>query len=139
MRIAVTYEDGHVIQHFGHTSQFKIYDINADQILASQVVDTNGVGHGSLAGFLKDESVDLLICGGIGGGAQNALMDAGILFKGGVAGSADQAVLAYMNGTLDYNPNVHCDHHDHAHGESCGHHHENGGCGQHGHSCGHHH
>lgn len=96
MRIAVTYEDGHVFQHFGHTSQFKIYDINADQILASQVVDTNGVGHGSLAGFLKDESVDLLICGGgIGGGAQNALMDAGILFKGGVAGSADQLYEKY--------------------------------------------
>ena len=80
MRIAVTYEDGHVFQHFGHTSQFKIYDVNADQILASQVVDTNGVGHGSLAGFLKDESVDLLICGGIGGGAPKGPMGARVPF-----------------------------------------------------------
>lgn len=143
MRIAVTYENGQVFQHFGHTHQFKIYDVDADRILAEQIVDVEGEGHGALGGFLKNLGVNLLICGGIGGGAQNALMNAGILFCGGVVGEADAAVRAYMNGTLDYDPNVHCDHHDHGEGHTCGHHHgENHRCGhQHdeSHHCGHHH
>ena len=68
MKIAVTYENGQVFQHFGHTAQFKLYDVENGAIASSQVVDTNGSGHGALAGFLKDHQVDALICGGIGGG-----------------------------------------------------------------------
>ena len=78
MRIAVTYESGKVFQHFGHTERFKIYDIEEGKIMGEQVVDTNGSGHGALAGFLADLKVDSLICGGIGGGAQMALAQAGI-------------------------------------------------------------
>lgn len=140
MRIALTYADGQVFQHFGHTRQFKIYDINADQILAEQIVDVEGEGHGALGGFLKNLDVDVLICGGIGAGAQNALMEAGILFRGGVAGDADAVIRAYMDGTLDYDPNVQCNHHGEGH--TCGHHHGEGHtCGHHhgeGHTCGHH-
>lgn len=140
MRIALTYADGQVFQHFGHTKQFKIYDINADQILAEQIVDVEGEGHGALGGFLKNLDVDVLICGGIGAGAQNALMEAGILFRGGVAGDADAVIRAYMDGTLDYDPNVQCNHHGEGH--TCGHHHGEGHtCGHHhgeGHTCGHH-
>ena len=74
--------------------------------------------------------VDTLICGGIGGGAQAALAEAGIKLYGGVSGDADAAVSALLSGNLGYDPNVHCDHHDHAHGEdghTCGDH----GCGKH--------
>ena len=78
MRIAVTFENGEVFQHFGHTEQFKVYDVENGQITKEQVVDTNGNGHGALAGFLTDMSVDALLCGGIGMGAKNALADAGI-------------------------------------------------------------
>ncbi len=133
MRIAVTYENGNVFGHFGHTEQFKIYDVENNQVTSSEVVDTEGSGHGALAGFLKNLNVDTLICGGIGGGAQNALTEAGIRLFGGVAGSADEAVKALLEGTLDYNANVTCSHHDHEHGEghTCGSH----GCGE-GHSCG---
>ena len=124
MKIAVTYENGMVFQHFGHTQQFKIYDIQDSRVVSFKIVDTNGSGHGALAGFLKEQGVDVLICGGIGGGAQNALTDAGIKFFGGVQGSADQAVVAYVCGTLSYNPDAKCDHHDHGHGEghTCGEH-----------------
>ena len=73
MKIAVTYENGQVFQHFGHTAQFKLYDVENGTVASSQVVDTNGSGHGALAGFLKDRQVDALICGGIGGGAQMAV------------------------------------------------------------------
>ncbi len=135
MRIAVTYDNGQIFQHFGHTSQFKVYDVEGGKIVNEQVVDTNGSGHGALAGLLADVKADMLICGGIGGGAQMALAEAGIRLYGGVAGEADAAVAAFLKGELEYNPDVRCSHHDHgqhAHG-SCG---ENKhGCGGHGGSC----
>ncbi len=124
MKIAVTFENGNVFQHFGHTEKFKLYTVEDEKIVNLQIVDTNGSGHGALSGFLKDNGVDVLICGGIGAGAQNALTEAGIKFFGGVQGSADGAVMAYLQGKLTYNPDVHCDHHDHEHGEghTCGEH-----------------
>ncbi len=96
MRIAVTYENGEIFQHFGHTEQFKLYDIENSQVVRSQIVDTNGQGHGALAGFLTEAGADVLICGGIGGGAQSALATAGIKLYGGVFGAADEAVEAYL-------------------------------------------
>ena len=132
MRIAVTYENGQIFQHFGHTETFKVYDIEDGKVVASEVVDTNGSGHGALAGVLSALNADVLICGGIGGGAQMALVAAGIQLYGGVSGDADQAVEAYIAGNLAFNPNVQCNHH----GE---HHHHDGNCGEHGcggHNCG---
>ena len=131
MRVAVTYENGEIFQHFGHTEQFKVYDVEDGRILSSEVVDTNGSGHGALAGVLKALKVDALICGGIGGGAQMALAEAGIKLYGGVSGSADAAARALAEGKLDFNPAVRCDHHaPHGEGHSCGSH----GCGSH--TCG---
>ena len=102
MKIAVTYQNGMIFQHFGRTEQFKIYDVEDGVVVGSRVVDTNGQGHGALAGFLAEEQVDVLICGGIGGGAQMALAEAGIRLCGGVSGLADMAVSAYLGGTLAY-------------------------------------
>ena len=122
MRIAVTYENGEIFQHFGHSEQFKLYDAENGTITGEQIVDTNGSGHGALAGFLQAAKVDALICGGIGMGAQMALADAGIRLYAGVQGSADEAAKALAAGTLDYNPNARCDHHEHHDGD-CGHDH----------------
>ena len=132
MRIAVTYENGQIFQHFGHTEQFKVYDVEDGKIVAAEVVDTNGSGHGALAGVLGALNVDALICGGIGGGARMALDAAGIQLYGGVSGDADGAVEALIAGNLEFNPNVQCNHHGehHTHGGNCGEH----GCG--GHHCG---
>ena len=130
MRIAVTYENGNIFQHFGHTQWFKIYDVEDGKILASEIVDTNGSGHGALAGVLTALRADALICGGIGGGAQMALAAAGIRLYGGVSGNADAAVEAFISGDLTYNPNVKCSHHGghpHEAGHNCGNH----GCGSH--------
>lgn len=132
MKIAVTYENGQVFQHFGHTERFKLYDTDGSNILSEEIVSTNGSGHGALAAMLRNLNVDVLICGGIGGGAKAALADAGIKLYGGVSGFCDAAVQALLAGTLGYDPDVTCSHHDHEHGESghtCGEH----GCG--GHSC----
>ena len=137
MRIAVTYENDNIFQHFGHTAQFKIYDVEDGKILKAEVVDTNGSGHGALAGFLVMQRADVVICGGIGGGAQTALARMGIKLYGGCVGNCDNAVLALLEGKLEFNPDVRCSHHDHEHGEgehTCGDH----GCGGHGegHTCG---
>lgn len=134
MKIATTYENGQIFQHFGHTEQFKIYNVKDEKIVSSEVVDTNGSGHGALADFLSALNVDVLICGGIGGGAQMALTQAGIKLFGGVQGDADRAVESFIAGVLAYDPNAKCEHHDHHHGEGhvCGNH----GCGSH--NCGNH-
>ena len=127
MKIAVTYENGEIFQHFGHTRSFKLYQVDDAKITDTKIVDTNGQGHGALASLLQVLNVDVLICGGIGGGAQMALIQAGIKLYGGVSGDADAAVKAFLANNLEYNPNVRCDHHDHNHdsAHSCGSH----GCG----------
>ncbi len=135
MKIAVTYDNGMIFQHFGHTEQFKVYTVEDNQITDTEIVSSGGNGHGALAGLLSGQQIDVLICGGIGGGAQNALASCGIRLYGGVSGEADQAVDAFLAGKLDYDPHVHCDHHSH-HGEghSCGE--QTHGCGGNGHgSC----
>ena len=129
MKIAVTYEDGKVFQHFGHTETFRFYTVTDGTIVSAETVPVVGSGHSALAGFLLRNGVDTLICGGIGAGAKAALAEAGIRLYGGVTGNADAAVSALLNGTLDYQPDVACSHHEHAHSHT-------EGCG--GHECGHH-
>lgn len=129
MRIAVTYENGNVFQHFGHTEHFKVYDVENGEITVATTIDTNGNGHGALADMLKKGNVDTLICGGIGAGAKRMLAEVGIALYGGVSGSADEAVADLLAKNLNYNSEVECNHH---HG-SCGEH--DGDCGhQHGHN-----
>ena len=126
MKLAVTYEDGKVFQHFGHTETFKLYRVEDGQIVATELLASNGTGHGALAELLKRHDIDVLICGGIGGGAQAALAEQGIELCAGAQGSADEAVAAYLRGEL-INTGANCDHH---HGEehACG----SQGCGEHG-------
>lgn len=137
MRIAATYDNGEIFQHFGHTEEFKVYEVEDGRVVSSEVIGSNGSGHGALAGLLAGKGIDVLICGGIGGGAQAALEQQGIELCAGASGSADEAVEAYLRGEL-VNSGANCDHHgeghtcgDHEEG-SCGHG-EDGGCGE---SCG---
>ena len=127
MKIAVTYENGQVFQHFGHTEFFKVYEVEEGKVVSAEVVDTNGSGHGALAGVLVELCVDTLICGGIGGGAQMALAEAGIELCAGATGNVDKAVSSYLAGTL-VNTGSNCNHHHHEDRHTCGDH----GCGDHG-------
>lgn len=131
MNIAVTYENGNVYGHFGHTAAFKIYEVENGAVKSAQVVPTMGSGHGALADFLAAHGVDCLICGGIGPGAQIALAQAGIRLYAGCTGNADERVAELLSGTLVFAQGATCDHH---HGEEhhCGDH----GCGDHDHHCG---
>ena len=112
MRIAVTYENGEVFQHFGRTENFKIYEVENNKIVNSQVMGSNGIGHGALAGLLSGNQIDVLICGGIGGGAQVALANAGITLCSGASGDTDKAVEAYLRGELT-SAGATCSHHSH--------------------------
>ena len=125
-RIAVTYENGEVFQHFGRTENFKIYEVENNKIVSSQVMGSNGIGHGALAGLLSGNQIDVLICGGIGGGAQVALANAGITLWSGASGDTDKAVEAYLRGELT-SAGATCSHHSHEEGHACGNH----GCGHH--------
>jgi len=136
MRIAVSYdnENGQVFQHFGHTEQFKLYQVENGKVVSSVMLPTNGTGHGALAALLAQMKADVLICGGIGGGARSALMEQGIMLYPGVIGMADQAVEALLAGSLQFNPNTVCSHHHEGGDHDCG------SCGSHhgeGHECRH--
>ena len=159
MKIAVTYNNGEIFQHFGRTENFKIYDIEDNKVISTEVISSNGIGHGALAGVLAEQNVDVLICGGIGGGAINALTQAGIEVCAGASGDTDKAVEDYLNGNL-VDAGQTCNHHgeghtcgsheareeSEGHGCGCGSHSEEEkehscGCGSHsgadeGHSCG---
>ena len=132
MKIAVTYDNGEVFQHFGKTENFKVYEVEDNKVVSSEVIGANGNGHGALAGLMAENGIDVLICGGIGGGAQEALAEAGIEFVSGVSGDVDEAVEAYLNGEL-VSSGVNCDHHEHEEAHSCGEHGCAGcsGCGGH--------
>ena len=131
MKIAVTYDNGEVFQHFGRTESFKIYDVEDNKIISSEVISSNGTGHGALAGLLAEQGVNVLICGGIGGGAQAALTEAGIDLCAGAQGNVDEVIEIYLKGELE-SSGVNCDHH-HEEGHSCGSHEEGHSCGD---SCG---
>lgn len=130
MKIAVTHSNGNVFQHFGHCEEFKIYEISENNIISSKVVSSMGSGHGALASFLKLMGADVLICGGIGGGARTALSSAGIALYPGVVGNCDESVEAFLKNSLNYDPNKTCNHH-HENGHDCGNH----KCGEDKHGC----
>ena len=131
MKIAVTYDNGEIFQHFGKTESFKVYEVEDNKVISSEIINSNGTGHGALAGLLAEQGVNVLICGGIGGGAQTALTEAGIELCAGAQGNTDQAVEAYLKGELE-SSGANCNHH-HEEGHSCGSHEEGHSCGD---SCG---
>ena len=124
LKIAVTYENGEVFQHFGRTEAFKVYEIEDNAVKSAAVLGTNGSGHGALADVLKNYDVDALLCGGIGGGARQAIAAAGISLYGGVVGNADAAIAALLDGELVYSDAACTEHgeHGHSHGHNCGDH-----------------
>ena len=128
-KIAVTYDNGEVFGHFGRTEAFKVYEVADGEIKSSEVITSNGAGHSALAGVLADNKIDVLICGGIGGGAEAALMEEGIVIYSGVSGNADEAVASFLRGELTRG-GANCDHHGEGHEcdshEGC---HCGGGCG----------
>lgn len=126
MIIAVTYEDGQVFQHFGHTKQFKIYDVDKTEIKSSRIVEVEGHGHDAMASFLGEQGVDAVLCGGVGGGARYALSSRGIVLYPGITGNADECIKALLSGGLEYDPTATCDEDEGCSGDCAG---DCGDCG----------
>lgn len=115
MKIAVTYENGQIFQHFGHTQEFKVYEIEDNKVKSSEVIGNGGAGHEALAELLSKGDIEILICGGIGPGAQIALAEYGIKVVPGVVGIADKAVDMFLNGELEFSTEANCNHHGESH------------------------
>lgn len=118
MKLAVTYKNDNIFEHFGHTEVFKVYEILDNKVINSYLIKTNCRGHGALAGFLVENKINALICGGIGDGALKALAFRQIKVFAGVYGSCDEAVDKLLNNTLVYTKASNCTHHDGNH--NCG-------------------
>jgi len=103
MKIAVTYDNGKVWQHFGKTESFKLYEAEDGRIVSSEVVSTGGAAHGALADFLAGKGVEAVICGGVGAPMVDRLAAFGIKTYPGVSGDADEAAAALAAGTLSVN------------------------------------
>ena len=111
MKIAVTYDNGNIFQHFGRTEQFKVYEVEDNKIISSEVVGSNGIGHGALAGLLAGQDIQVLICGGHheccgGHGHDDGGEDHGCCCGGGprytVEGrNAGKGVRVHYRGTFD--------------------------------------
>ena len=122
MKIAVTCENNNVFQHFGHTPGFAVFEADDTTIISETFLDSGSSGHGALAALLKESAVDVLICGGIGAGAINALGQAGIKVIGGASGDVRAVAEAFVKGTLSVRSDFHCNHHHHEEGHDCGSH-----------------
>lgn len=129
MRVAIPTENGMIFQHFGHSKEFTIYDVENELVQSREVVSTNGAGHGALADFLAEHSINVVISGNIGSGAKTALREKRIELVPGVTGEADDIMVRYLSGEQLGNPDTECSHHSHEGGHTCG----PDGCGSHSH------
>ena len=121
MFLAIPYENGQIFQHFGRTPQWKRYTIRNGTITASEILSSEGFGHSALITLLQNWQIDAVICGGIGHGAREKLMQAGITLYAGVSGNADDAVQQFLQGTLSHSETETCHHHTTT--DTCYHHH----------------
>ncbi len=118
MKIAVTCVDGQIFQHFGRCPSFLICIVEGDKIVSTSTLDTNDLGCSLLAEELSKLGVDVVICGGIGMGARNHIEACGMEVFPGASGDALAQVESYISGSLDYDPDTSCDHHEHSHCQS---------------------
>lgn len=118
MKIAVTTENEQVFQHFGQCQVFAIYTLETGEIQNKVFLDASQSGHSALAGLLSSLEIEVLICGGIGGGAIKMLEAKGIKVISGIEASTDAAVTAYLSGQL-VGIGATCNHHDHDEQHEC--------------------
>ena len=110
MNIAVTTENDDVFQHFGTCRQFTIFEVEMERVISYKVIHACAEGHGALVRLMKEENVNVLICGGIGGSAKNALRVNGIEIIAGVQGKVKVAVKRYLSGEVLGIPHFVCSH-----------------------------
>ena len=126
MRIAVASENEMVTGHFGHCSNFNIFDADNGKIVKSSSVANPGHKPGFLPNYLNGLGVNVIISGGMGAGAINIFNEKDIEVITGASGNAKAAAEAYLEGKLKSTGSV-C--HEHQHRGECsdhGHQHHGG-------------
>nr|WP_317325846.1 NifB/NifX family molybdenum-iron cluster-binding protein [uncultured Flavonifractor sp.] len=119
MKIAVSCNGTQIWAHFGHCENFMIYDADNGAITSEQSVPNPGHRPGFLPNFLADQGVNVIISGGMGGGAVDIFNERGVEVVLGAQGDAKTAVEAYLRGELKSTGSI-C--HEHAHADECGQH-----------------
>ena len=117
MKIAVASDGGQVTEHFGHCQSFRIYQAETDRIVKSETIPNPGHRPGFLPNFLNDQGDNVIISGGMGGGAIEIFAEKGIEVVTGAKGNADDAAKCYLQGSLKSTGTV-C--HEHQHHGECG-------------------
>ncbi len=112
-KIAVASENGVVTGHFGHCEAFHIFDAEAGQIIKTEIVPNPGHRPGFLPNFLNDMGVNVIISGGMGGGAVEIFNEKGIEVIVGAEGNSQEVAEMYLKGMLKSTGSV-CNH-DHEH------------------------
>lgn len=120
MKIAASCNGGQIWPHFGHCENFMVYETESGKISSEQSVPNPGHRPGFLPNFLADMGVEVIISGGMGGGAVDIFNERGVEVILGAQGDAKAAVEAYLRGELQSTGSI-C--HEHEHADECGHHH----------------
>lgn len=118
MKIAVASEGKMVTEHFGHCEGFNIFDTENGKIVKSEFIPNPGHRPGFLPNFLNDKGANVIISGGMGGGAIDIFNEKNIEVIVGATGAAEAAVNSYLKGELQSTGSV-C--HEHQHHDECGH------------------
>ncbi len=121
MKIAVAAMGNTISGHFGHCENFNIYDCADGKVVSAESVPNPGHRPGFLPNFLADRGVEVIIAGGMGGGAVDIFNERGVEVVVGAMGDAQAAVEAWLRGELKSTGSI-C--HKHEHADECGHHHE---------------
>ncbi|MFI3168072.1 MAG: NifB/NifX family molybdenum-iron cluster-binding protein [Bacillota bacterium] len=119
MKIAVSCNGNQIWAHFGHCENFMVFDVENGVITAENSVANPGHKPGFLPNFLADMGVEVIISGGMGGGAVDIFNQRGVEVVLGAQGDAKTAVSSYLAGNLQSTGSI-CNHHEHA--DSCGNH-----------------
>lgn len=117
MKIAVASENQMVCGHFGHCENFQVFTAENNQIVKNEVIPNPGHKPGFLPNFLHEMGVNVIISGGMGGGAIDIFNEHGIEVITGASGASKEAASMYLKGLLKSTGSI-C--HDHMHHDECG-------------------
>jgi len=118
MKVAVATQNNMVAGHFGKCEEYTIYEIEDSKIVNKQTLNTKDHGHSMLPPYLKENGVNVVICGGMGKGAYDALVARDMKVYVGPQGDIDEVIALLLRGKLE-TKEAGCSHHEHEEGHQC--------------------
>ena len=101
MRIAVTTNGKNVSEQFGKAIKFTIFEVLRGQMRGKLLIDVSAGGsQDALIYILKNEGVEVLLCGEISERVKMELEKIGIKVISGLKGNVHSLIRAYIKGYL---------------------------------------